>query len=190
MKQIGAFCTMSEKNTSVKELMCEGFIRLLQEKRIDDISISELTDFAGVGRVSFYRNFKDKDDILRYYICTETEKWLNNSEINYLSADSTQEYVIFLLEHLYQYREIISAMMRDNRMYLLEQEFDKRFSAILSGVSDPWHIAFTTGGFYKLFCYWAQTGYEKTPQEIAEYVKTLYKINISRTIETFAEAAK
>lgn len=162
---------MENKHISVKDMICEGLIKLLKEKSIDEISISELTQFSEVGRVSFYRNFKDKDDILRYYICTETDNWLNSSEINYLSADSPQEYIIFLLEHLYQYREVISAMMRDNRMYLLEEEFDKRFSAILSGVSDPWHIAFTIGGFYKLFCYWAKTGYEKTPQEIANYVK-------------------
>ena len=61
-------------------------------------------------------------------------------------------------------------MMRDSRMYLLEAEFDKRFRATLKDVADPWHIAFTIGGFYKLFCYWAETGYKKTPQEIAEYV--------------------
>lgn len=27
------------------------------------------------------------------------------------------------------------------------------------------------GGFYKLFCYWAETGYEKTPEEIAALVR-------------------
>ena len=157
--------------SSVKDIITESFIELLKEKSIDDISIYELADYAKVGRVSFYRNFTDKDDILRYYIDKETSKWLKNSEFNYLTAKSKQTYVIFLLTHLYQYRNVIDLMMRDGRMYLLEAEFDKRFRAELADVSDPWHIAFTIGGFYKLFCYWAETGYEKTPQEIAEYVK-------------------
>ena len=39
-------------------------MRLLQEKPIGDISISELCDFLGVGRASFYRNFERKDVIL------------------------------------------------------------------------------------------------------------------------------
>ena len=56
-------------------------------------------------------------------------------------------------------------------MSLLEEEFDKQFTAILSDVTDPWHIAFTVGGFYKLFCYWAKTGYAKTPEEIAAYIQ-------------------
>ena len=156
---------------SVKDIITKSFIELLKEKCIDDISINALADYAKVGRVSFYRNFADKDDILRYYIDTETSRWLESSDINYLTVSSPQAYVVFLLEHLYQYRDVIDLMMRDNRMYLLEAEFDKRFRAILTDVADPWHIAFTIGGFYKLFCYWAETGYEKTPQEIAEYVK-------------------
>ncbi|MBO6303076.1 MAG: hypothetical protein J6N15_11630 [Ruminiclostridium sp.] len=49
--------------------------------------------------------------------------------------------MIFLLTHLYQYRNVIDLMMRDGRMYLLEAEFDKRFRAVLADVSDPWHIA-------------------------------------------------
>ena len=87
--------------------------------------------------MSFYRNFTDKDDILRYYIDTETGKWLESSDINYLNAGNPQVYVIFLLEHLYQYRDVIDMMMRDGKMYLLEAEFDKRFRAILSDVFVP-----------------------------------------------------
>lgn len=37
-------------------------------KAIEDISISELCDNAGIGRASFYRNFHSKEDILRAYI--------------------------------------------------------------------------------------------------------------------------
>ena len=135
---------------SVKDIITKSFIELLKEKCIDDISINALADYAKVGK---------------------TSRWLDSSDTNYLTVSSPQAYVVFLLEHLYKYRDVIDLMMRDNRMYLLEAEFDKRFRAILTDVADPWHIAFTIGGFYKLFCYWAETGYEKTPQEIAEYVK-------------------
>ena len=53
-----------EKNTYVKEQVTTAFIRLLREKNINDISISELTERAQVGRVSFYRNYASKEDVL------------------------------------------------------------------------------------------------------------------------------
>ena len=42
-------------------------MQLLQGKKIDDISVSELTRQAQVGRVSFYRNYQSLSDILFQY---------------------------------------------------------------------------------------------------------------------------
>ena len=56
------------QNTYVIEHITEALIKLLQEKPIGDITISELCNLAGIGRASFYRNFESKEDILRDYI--------------------------------------------------------------------------------------------------------------------------
>ncbi len=54
-----------QKNTYVKRQITAALLDLLREKKLTDISISELTDRAGIGRVSFYRNYQTKEDILR-----------------------------------------------------------------------------------------------------------------------------
>lgn len=53
-----------EKNTFVRIQITEALITLLKEKNIAEISISELTQKAQVGRVSFYRNYDSKEDVL------------------------------------------------------------------------------------------------------------------------------
>lgn len=162
---------MRESTKYVMDRITHSLIELMNETPIGNISICAVIDNAEVSRNSFYRHFQDKDDILRYYISSETEQWLSRTGMNYLNASSPQDYIVFLLNHLYEYRSIIDLLIRDNKMSLLEEEFDKQFTAILSDVTDPWHIAFTVGGFYKLFCYWAKTGYAKTPEEIAAYIQ-------------------
>ncbi len=162
---------MKESTKYVMDKIAHSLLYLMEKTPIGSISVCAIINEAEVSRNSFYRHFQDKDDILRYYISSETEQWLAVTETNFLNVSSPQEYIVFLLDHLYEYRDIIDLLIRDNKMSILEEEFDKRFSAILSGVSDPWHIAFIIGGFYKLFCYWAKTGYEKTPEEIAEYIQ-------------------
>lgn len=141
---------MRESTKYVMDRITHSLIELMNETPIGNISICAVIDNAEVSRNSFYRHFQDKDDILRYYISSETEQWLSRTGMN---------------------RSIIDLLIRDNKMSLLEEEFDKQFTAILSDVTDPWHIAFTVGGFYKLFCYWAKTGYAKTPEEIAAYIQ-------------------
>ena len=55
----------AQKSTWVKRQITAALLDLLREKKLADISISELTGRAGIGRVSFYRNYQTKEDILR-----------------------------------------------------------------------------------------------------------------------------
>ncbi|MBR2740183.1 MAG: TetR/AcrR family transcriptional regulator [Oscillospiraceae bacterium] len=54
-----------QKNTYVKKQITAALLELLKEKPLSDISVSELTGRAEIGRVSFYRNYQSKEDILK-----------------------------------------------------------------------------------------------------------------------------
>ena len=54
-----------QKNSYVKRQILTALLDLLKEKPLSDISVSELTGRAGIGRVSFYRNYQTKEDILK-----------------------------------------------------------------------------------------------------------------------------
>lgn len=71
MRQIkGNVSPMSNegRNAYVIGHITDALLKLLREKPIEAISISELCGLAGIGRASFYRNFNSKEDILRSYI--------------------------------------------------------------------------------------------------------------------------
>ena len=52
-----------QDNMSSRDFIIEAFFLLLRDNKINDISIQSIRDKAGVSRVTFYRNFKDKNDI-------------------------------------------------------------------------------------------------------------------------------
>ena len=54
-----------EKNTYVRSRIISALMAMMQEQPFSDISISALASRAQVGRASFYRNFTDKEDVLR-----------------------------------------------------------------------------------------------------------------------------
>ena len=54
-----------ERSSYVKAQMTKSLLELLHERPIEDITVRDLTNRAGVGRVSFYRHFESKEDILR-----------------------------------------------------------------------------------------------------------------------------
>lgn len=62
---------------------------------------------------------------------------------------------------MYEYRDIVDILTRNGKIHLLENEFDKRFFALLSEMYSPWEIVYKAGGVYKLFRYWVETEYIK-----------------------------
>ena len=78
-----------QKNTYVKRQITTALLELLKEKSIADISITELTRKAQIGRVSFYRNFQTKEDILREESDRLINEWGRLYETNPESAPET-----------------------------------------------------------------------------------------------------
>ena len=53
-----------EENLRVKKSITAALFSLVQEKQLADIHITEIIRKAGVARVSFYRNYCSKEDIV------------------------------------------------------------------------------------------------------------------------------
>jgi len=78
-----------QKNTYVKKQITATLLALLKEKPLSDISISELTSKAEIGRVSFYRNYQSKEDILKEESDRLIKEWGILYETNPESAPET-----------------------------------------------------------------------------------------------------
>lgn len=64
-----------ERNNYVREHIESATMELFMERDIRDISIDEIVDKAGVSRVSFYRNYEDKEDIIKTHISKLILDW-------------------------------------------------------------------------------------------------------------------
>ena len=53
-----------EANLRVKGHIARALLELMHKKSFSHITISELIQTAGVARVSFYRNYDSKEDVL------------------------------------------------------------------------------------------------------------------------------
>lgn len=156
-------------NEVVIESITQAMAELMMERRFEEISITELVQRAGVSRNSFYRNFADKDDVLRRFIEGETDEWMeaNGWGVHTIDVPRKRLQMETLLLHMLDYRDFIAALMRDRKMYLLEAEFDRAFQIGISQYYDPWKLAFLSGGIYKLYYHWVETGYALSPSEVA-----------------------
>ena len=58
----------NQANVLAKECMVSALMQLLETKPLSAISVTELTEKAGVSRMTYYRNYQSKEEIFQDYL--------------------------------------------------------------------------------------------------------------------------
>ena len=102
-----------ERNSYVKNEITKALLELLKEKDLKDIKINEITTRAQVGRVSFYRNYQDKEDILKQYLERIIKEWKLQDQMPFELIMKT------LFEHLMAYQDFYTLLYQKDLFYLI-----------------------------------------------------------------------
>lgn len=155
--------TTSEIHESVINSLSEALEKLLKEKPLKKITVSELCVKAGVGRVSFYRNFDSLEDILVFSLNKRTDEWWRE----YIKRPEHDVYANFWPELLNQYKinkDLIFLIYRNNVSYLIK---DHIFSCCgpKKGLDPETNYIYATlaGAIYGIVDQWIRGGMKEIP---------------------------
>ena len=84
------------KNSIVKESFTDALFNLMTKKDFNNITISELSKKAGVSRLSFYRNYNSKEDIIINYLDTTANLWWEEQ-----IKDRSSDVILGMFNHFY-----------------------------------------------------------------------------------------
>ena len=156
-----------------KKYISEALISLMKKKDYTSITNKEITDKAGLSHITIYRNFKSKDDIIKYYLNTITDNFIKTSKIIYTPNDFTS-YIIKLFTHLAKNKDIAILLYQANMIHYLKDEFDRIFLGKAKNSNERYPYAFVSGGLYNLYYYWIKNNFKETPQELANIFNNFY----------------
>lgn len=158
---------MKKNNDSVTTLLTNTLIDLLNNEDYESISISELCNKAGVGRMSFYRNYNTKDGILEKYISDITYNFIKQENMNYDEMDF-KKYTTTLFKHLENHKVFCCNLYKINKLYFIKNIFDKVF--INCNRYNEYKAYFISGSLYNTFYCWVKNNFKETPEEIANLI--------------------
>lgn len=157
----------SSVHTTVVESLTEALLQLAAQKPIKDVNVSELCTRAGVSRVSFYRNFKSKEDILVQHLSACTDAWW----AEFFKLPEQEFYARFwpeLLELYRQNRELILLLYQNDASHLLK---DHIFQCCRFGKEADERDAYTraalAGALYGIVDEWVRRGMGEIPAGIS-----------------------
>ena len=106
--------TPQPKNRQVQRTcswILEAVLLLMDEKPYNKITVSDITEKAGIARQTFYRNFKDKDEvIIKYFANIFNSEML---EVENISGKNKQDMIVltFNIKYMVEHRANLMKML-------------------------------------------------------------------------------
>ncbi len=149
-------------NETVRESITIALLLMMQKKAFHAITITELTQKAGVGRVSFYRNFHSKEDVLVRYFQDRMNEWGQEQE-----SPGPRDTIREVFNLFYKNREFILLLYRAGQSHLLMKCLLDRNGPKPEQPNDlAYWNAKLMGGLFFWCDEWIKRGMQETPEEM------------------------
>lgn len=165
--------TQPTLNETVCEAIALALIRLMERKPFEKISVTEIVRLAGVGRTTFYRNFRDKEQVLCRYINDLYLSFYHSGKMP--ACDSASGGIeAFLLPRFQFIKEQRSFFMVLRRHHLLHEAFSQINADMLlyiSGVkapANPYRLAALSGSCAEIIRLWIDNDFAERPEELTD----------------------
>ena len=159
----------------------ECLITLLKEKKVQDITVRELTDMADLNRGTFYLHYKDVFDLLEKTEA-ELQEDFNQLVCKHAAVDLKQRpSVIFneIYSLVYDNADLIEILLGENgdlnfvnrlKQLIREKCLKDWMEVFRSGNAAAFDafFSFIVSGCIGLVQYWLQTGLKETPEQMAK----------------------
>lgn len=165
-----------------KRLLQESLLQLMSEKNIQNITVSELCEAAGINRSTFYNHYGCPADVL-----TEIEIGVIANLDRISRTECTEKFwpmdkrVEALCSYLQQHKELAKLLFRDSdtnsefaTLLFQAAHVQSTYEQVLSYAKNPESkkliITFLANGTYHMIRQWLLEDIPKTPKEMGELV--------------------
>ena len=170
-----------EKNEEVRQAIIDAFFRLMRKRENTEITVSDIVREAGVARVSYYRNFSSKEDIVHSFIddvLAHYEKCLDDSTPTFYCYWN----IMMAFRMMYEYREYVLDITRYGFLLPLYErltELHERMDGDIPASSiERYRIYAYIGAFTNTALQWILDGTKESPEEIAQEFCRLVNVPI------------
>lgn len=161
-----------KRESFVDVYITEALLSLLEKKEYKDISITEICKKAGVTRMSFYRNFESREDILFKKVRNVTDSFLKESAISYRN-DTVSKYFVKLFTHMERHKELCTALYKAGLVHIVKDEFDRIFLNTYKQEYGDYKSFFLAGGIFNVFLFWFSGGCRENPEDLAKKLESI-----------------
>ncbi len=159
------------ENMRVKNAITGTVFKLIQQRSLDDVTISDIIRSANVARASFYRNYSSKEDVLVTVVREVLDKYQKNAPFD-LSDYTSKKNVKRAFYYFYKYKKYILNLYNSGFGTMLLEEFNQ-FQEMVAGsmpANSPkrYHLYSFMGALYNTAIVWLKEDNPVTAEVLTE----------------------
>lgn len=166
----------------LKECMADALLRAMKEKSFEKITVTEITEAAGVNRSTWFRNFEGKDEALTFKLVLLWYQWAGEHGMR-----DCRRYTAENVEDFFAFNASIQPVLET--IYHAEQlpcVYDA-FCHVMSAKSETtpaqaYEARFYSYGLFGLLDEWIGRGFCETPQQLAEMLREMMPVSTQQTL--------
>jgi AcrR family transcriptional regulator len=165
----------NSQNKLVKECIFEAFMILLENKNYHEITVTEITNKAGVSRMAYYRNYNSKDEIIHNHLDELFQEFMNELQDENHAMDELQ-IAITLFAHFRRHHYILNNLIKSRVAYLLLDHYKRHTRPILKTMfmnrqleshQEKYEAPFLAGGLLEILIEWGKHSMTESDEEMA-----------------------
>ncbi|HHV31681.1 TetR/AcrR family transcriptional regulator [Caproiciproducens sp. LBM24188] len=180
---------------TTKKALAASFKKLLAEKPLDKITVTDIVEDCEVNRQTFYYHFKDIYDLVEWIYTTEAGRALDGKK----TYDTWQQGFLHIFEYVQKNKNFISSTYRSiNRDFLERYLYTETYNLLIGVINeiaqgmpvredDKAFIAhFYKYAFVGLMLEWIRTGMKEEPAYIIGQLDIMMRGDIAEALEKFS----
>ena len=157
----------------LKECLSDALIRLMRTKSVDQITVTEIASTASVGRTTYFRNFKSKNELLSFKLVRLWERWTEQQDMAVRNEFAVANALNFFRFN-YDIRELLKLIYQRERQSAV---YDAFLTVLYPRhCDDPekcYRSKFYAYALFGLLDEWILRDFRETPDEMVKISETI-----------------
>jgi len=171
----------------LKKCLRDSYFSLLNEKNTENISVSEIVKLAGLSRMSFYRYYQTKDDIVRQYIDDSSQEFIEELKRNPIKTPQVPATLLF--SYFRSNKNRIKIIIEQGLFHLFFESFSQFLQESnlvidskpkISEENLQYYYQYTSGGILNLIEGWMSGDMKESDEEMALVLRQIKEAQSSK----------
>ena len=182
---------MDRRQIKTRQAIFSAFVKLLETRRYEKITVQEILDEANIGRSTFYAHFETKDELLKA-ICKELFGHIIDSAMDrththglYSQGEAPQSVFCHLLQHLQENDNNILGLLscessdiflryfKDSLNELIQTQFVNHRRRENQDLPQDFLVNHISGSFVEMVLWWLKDRERHAPEELDRYFRSV-----------------